>query len=123
MLDCSRSGSVSVKLPCKWLVNNMDLRHKYLDGRFFNKKENLITLTINIFKDNFPLALLIDKQALINFLDESGYAIFWTLLGEKQLIGGSFSKEDFGGRLEISGAYAMNMKGKFVGHCCAKVNN
>ena len=122
-LDCSHSESVSVKLPCKWLVNNMDLHHKHLDGRFFNKQANLITFATSIFKDNFPSALLINKQALINFLDERGYAIFWTLLGKKRLIGGSLSRKDFVGRLEISGAYAMNMKGKFVGNYYAKFNN
>jgi len=122
-LDCSHSGSVSVKLPCKWLVNNMDLHHKHLDGRFFNKQENLITLATSIFEDNFPTALLIDKQAFINFLKKNGYAIYWTLLGEKQLIGGSLSREDFVGRLEISGSYAINMKGKVVGNYYAKFNN
>lgn len=123
-LDCSHSGSVSVKLPCKWLVNNMDLHHnKHLDGRFFNKQANLVTLATSIFEDTFPSALLIDKQAFINFLNKNGYTIFWTLLGEKQLIGGSLSREGFVGRLEISGAYAMNMSGKVVGNYYAKFNN
>jgi hypothetical protein len=122
-LDCSHSGSVSVKLPCKWLVNNMDLHHKHLDGRFFNKQANLVTLATSIFEDTFPSALLIDKQAFINFLNKNGYTIFWTLLGEKQLIGGSLSREDFVGRLKISGAYTMNMSGKVVGNYYAKLNN
>jgi len=121
-LDCSHSGSVSVKLPCKWLVNKMNLQHKYLDGRFFDKNGNLITLVTNIFEENFPLALLIDKQALIDFLDKNGYAIFWTLLGEKQLIGGSHYREDFVGSLEISGAYTLNKKGKIAGKNHIKFN-
>jgi len=107
-LDCSHSGSVSIKLPCKWLVNKMGLQHKYLDGRFFDKEENLITLTTSVFEENFPSALLIDKQALISFLNKNGYAVFWTLLGEKQSIGGNFSGEDFVGRLEINGAYILD---------------
>ncbi|HPQ23002.1 MAG TPA: ATP-binding protein [Candidatus Paceibacterota bacterium] len=114
-LDCSYDESVLVKLPCKWLVNKMGLHHKYLDGRFFDKDENLITLVTNIFEKNFPLALLIDKQALINFLDNNGYAIFWILSGEKQLIGGSFSRKDFIGRLEINGTYTLTNRGKIIG--------
>ena len=114
-LDCSHSGSVSVKLPCKWLVNKMNLQHKYLDGRFFDKNGNLIMFVTSIFEENFPSALLIDKQALIDFLDKNGYAVFWTLLGEKQLIGGSHYREDFVGRLEISGVYALDNKGKIYG--------
>lgn len=121
-LDCSHSGSVSVKLPCKWLVNKMNLQHKYLDGRFFDKNGNLITFVTSIFEENFPSALLIDKQVLIDFLDKNGYAVFWTLLGEKQLIGGSHYREDFVGRLEISGVYTLNRKGKIAGKNHIKFN-
>jgi archaellum component FlaC len=121
-LDCSHSGSVSVKLPCKWLVNNMELYHNFLDGRFYDKKENLITLATSVFEESFPSALLIDKKALINFLDKNGYAIFWTLLGEKQLIGGSFSGKDFIGRLEISGAYTLGNKEQIIGISTNKFN-
>ncbi len=122
-LDCSHSGSISIKLPCKWLVNGMELHHEYLDGRFFDKKGNLITLTTSVFEENFPSALLIDKQALIDFLDKNGFAIFWILLGEKQLIGGSLSGKDFVGRLEISGTYTTNMKGNIIGKMNSKFNN
>ncbi len=122
-LDCSHSGSVSVKLPCKWLVNEMKLHHKNLDGRFYDKKKNLITIATSVFEESIPSALLIDKQALIDFLDKNGYTIFWTLLGEKQLIGGSHSREDFVGRLQISGAFTIDRKGKLVGNYRAKFNN
>ena len=114
-LDCSHSGSVSVKLPCKWLVNKMNLYHKYLDGRFYDKNENLITICTSIIEENFLSALLIDKQAFFEFLNKNDYVIFWTLLGEKQLIGGSYSREDFVGRLEISGTYTLGDKGKIYG--------
>jgi len=114
-LDCSHNGSVSVELPCKWLVSEMELRHKYLDGRFYDKKKNLITIATSVFEENFPSALLTDKQALTSFLDKNEYAIFWTLLGEKQLIGGSLSGEDFVGILEISGGYILNRKGDIIG--------
>ena len=121
-LDCSHSGSVSVKLPCKWLVNKMKLHHKYLDGRFYDKQDNLTTITTSIFEESLPSALLIDKKALIDFLDKKGYTIFWTLLGEKQLIGGSHSRDDFVGRLEISGAYTINKKGDVIGESYNKFN-
>ncbi|CAD6491829.1 MAG: hypothetical protein FFODKBPE_00224 [Candidatus Argoarchaeum ethanivorans] len=121
--DCSHSGSVSVKLPCKWLVNNMGLHHKHLDGRFFNKQESLITLTTSIFEDTYPSALLIDKKTLTEFLDKNGYAIFWTLLGEKQLIGGNHFRDDFVGKLEISGAYTLTNRGKIIGESHSKFKN
>ena len=114
-LDCSNSGSVSVKLPCKWLVNKMDLYHKNVDGRFFDKHENLITICTSIFEENSPQCLLIDRQAIFEFLIKNDYVIFWILLGEKQLIGGSHSREDFVGRLKISGVYTLDNKGKIYG--------
>ena len=57
---------------------------------------------------------------LIDFLDKNGYAILWTLLGEKQLIGGSLTGRDFIGRLEISGAYTLKNSGKIIGGNCSK---
>lgn len=114
-LDCSHRGSISVKLPCKWLVNNMGLYHKNADGRFFDKHENLITICTSIFEENSPQCLLIDRQAIFEFLIKNDYVIFWILLGEKQLIGGSHYREDFVGRLKISGAYTLGDKGKIYG--------
>ena len=114
-LDCSYSGSVSIKLPCKWLVNDMKLNHKFFDGRFYNKEGNLITITTSIFEENFPSAFLINKKALTEFLDKNDYSIIWTLLCEKQLMGGSLSSKDLIGRLEISGAYTLSSKGHIIG--------
>jgi hypothetical protein len=121
-LDCSYNGSVSVQLPCKWLVKEMNLHHKYLDGRFYDNNENLVTIDTNIFEGNFPAALLIDKQLILEYLNKNDYVIFWTLLGEKQLIGGSFSRKDFVGRQEISGCYTINTKGKIYGESHNKFN-
>lgn len=117
-LDCSHNGSVSVKLPCKWLVNQMHLNHKHLDGRFYGSNGNLITISTSIFEENFPSALLIEKKALIDFLEANNYSIVWTLLGEKHLIG------DMGtgnrGMLEISGAYTLSSKHNIVGKSHSK---
>ncbi len=41
----------------------------------------------------------------------------------KQLIGGSLSGKDFAGRLEISGAYTINLKNNIVGNCKSKFKN
>ncbi len=120
-LDCSYNGSVSVKLPCKWLVSNIGLYHNFLDGKFFDKNGNLITLATSIFEDNFPSFLLIDKKALIDFLSNNDFSIFWTLLCEKQMIGGSHSRDDYAGRLDISGVYKLN-NNKVIGEYHDKFN-
>ena len=115
-LDCSLNGSVSIKLPNKWLVNKLGLRQKYLDGRFYNKKDELSAITTSIFEENSPSALLIDRSTLVNFLNKNGYTIFWTLRGDKQLIGGRDSRKDFIGRLEMSGIYTIDVKKGITGN-------
>ena len=115
-LDCSHSGSVSIKLPCKWLVNRMSLSQKSLDGRFFDKRGKLTTINTSIFEEGSPSILLINKKALTDFLNQSDYSIVWTLLGEKQLIGGPLSNKNYIGRLEISGVYTFNSKGNIIGN-------
>ncbi|RLF31438.1 MAG: ATP-binding protein, partial [Thermoplasmata archaeon] len=88
--DCSHDGTVTVKLPCKWLVNKLKIKQKYVDGRWFNDKGGLVCLPTKIFEENFLSALLIKKNFLCEFLKENNYGIFWILLGEKRLIGGRY---------------------------------
>jgi hypothetical protein len=120
-LDCSYTGSVLIKLPSKWLVNKMRLNQEFFDGRFYDKNKNLITITTSIFKENSPSALLINKKVLIDFLEKNNYVIFWTLLGEKQLIGGKQLKNNTG-RLDISGAYTTSNKNNIIGKMHCKIN-
>ena len=107
-LDCSREGSVSVMIPSKWIVNKMGLVQKYTDGRFY-KGDNIVSYATSVFQESFPSALLIDKKRLTEFLSKNGYTMFWTLLGEKQFIGGRSSGSDrnYKGRLEIVGVYGL----------------
>ena len=116
--DCSYDGILTVKLPCKWLVNKLEIKQKYVDGRWFNEKDELVCLPVNIFEKQFFSALLIKKNFLCEFLKENNYTIFWTLLGEKRLIGGRYANQDYQGHLIINGIYKMNrnykLKGKFT---------
>ena len=56
-----------------------------------------------------------DKNAILKFLKENDYSIFWTLLSEKQFIGGSVSGRGYKGRLEISGVYYFDSHNKLKG--------
>jgi hypothetical protein len=110
-LDCSRDEAVLIMLPSKFLVNKMKLEHPELDGRFRDKRGNLVMYATSVSEENKPSALLAHKKSLLEFLDKHGYAIFWTLLGEKQFIGGSRSGRDgYKGRLEICGAYYFDKR-------------
>ncbi|MDA7705609.1 hypothetical protein N8772_03955 [Rickettsiales bacterium] len=116
-LDCSLEEGLSLKLPCRWIINQMNLHHRNLDGKFYDKAKNLVVTPADVQTEDFlSRKLLIHKQSFINFLEKNGYTILWTLLGEKQLIGGGMSgKRDFTPRLEISGSYKLNHKNDIMG--------
>lgn len=115
-LDCSRDENISMMLPSKFLVNKMKLKHPELDGRFRDKNGNLVIYATSVSEENKPSALVADKKSLLEFLDKNGYAIFWTIQGEKQFIGGSRSGSDkYRGRLEINGAYYFDSRHKLNG--------
>jgi len=46
----------------------------------------------------------------LEYLDSNKLEVVWTILGEKNIIGG-FSSKEYSGRLEISGAYKLNAQG------------
>jgi hypothetical protein len=94
----------------------MKLKHMELDGRFRDKNGNLVIYATSVSEENTPSALLADKNMLLEFLDKNGYAIFWTIQGEKQFIGGSRSgTEKYKGRLDISGSYYFDSKRRLSG--------
>lgn len=107
--DCSYDSSIYIKFPCKLLVSEMQLNHKFIDGRWFNKNEKLVALPTNIFEESPFSALLIRKNYLKEFLNERKYTIFWILLGEKQIIGKSVNYNDYKGRLIINGVYYSDL--------------
>jgi len=116
--DCSSDGSISIKLPCKWLVNEMQLLHKFLDGRWYNDKGELVVIPTNIFADTSFSVLLIKKQNLCKFLNQNEYTILWILLGEKRVLGGNLSHRNYEGHLVINGAYVLDhnhIVGRFNG--------
>ncbi len=107
--DCSIDETMRIYLPSKWIADNMKLNWNGVDGHYFDEKNNLTAFdpTINY---NGPSALLINKEKFLSFLNEKGYDILWTLIGEKRIMGGTYDSEDFQGLLELSGAYIYTNK-------------
>ncbi|MCK4395994.1 ATP-binding protein [candidate division WOR-3 bacterium] len=104
--DCSIDESIRIKLPAKWIIDNMKLKQTRFDGEYADLKDNIIAFDPSV-KLSGPGALLISKQEFIDFLDNNGYDIFWTVVGAKDIIGGAFGGRDWKGTLEISGAYRL----------------
>ena len=51
-----------------------------------------------------PTALLMREDLLLQYLQDKGLTLCWTILGEKWVVGGDAS-EKYHGRLKMSGAY------------------
>lgn len=101
--DCSIDETIHIYLPAKWLVDHMDLHWNGVEGNFFDNKGNLIAFDPSVRMCG-PGALLINRDALLEFLNDNGYDVLWTILGEKNIIAEKMSHNGWKGRLELSGA-------------------
>lgn len=113
-IDCSANETISVKLPAKFIVDGMNLAQKYIDGRFFDRSGELVAFDPSVFDEEAPRNVLIRRDKLNGFLKRKGCAIFWTLLGEKNIIGGGGIGQPLGW-LEIDGVYSLNGQEKVMG--------
>jgi len=113
-IDCSCEQAIRIKLPAKWLIDKMKLKQKYTDGRFYDKAGELTAFDPAVFTNNAPPFVLIRKDKLCSFLRREKLDIFWTLLGEKQTIGGGGIGQPEGWQ-EISGVYTLNANCDIVG--------
>jgi len=105
--DCSIEDTIRVYLPCMWLTDGMGLRWNGVEGHFFDDKGNLIAFDPST-RASGPGALLMNRDALLSFLNDNDYDVLWTILGEKAIIGGGMPWPALMGRLEISGAYRID---------------
>jgi hypothetical protein len=114
--DCSLDESISIYLPTKWLVHNMDLRWNGTKGQFFDKDSNLIAFDPSVGTPG-PGVLLIKRDVFLKFLDDNGYDILWTVLGRKNIIG-EMTRDEWKGQLELNGTYRIQndkLCGKIIG--------
>ncbi|HAZ13262.1 MAG: hypothetical protein A2X86_00460 [Bdellovibrionales bacterium GWA2_49_15] len=112
-LDCSTEGTVTIKLPGKYLVDSMNIHQKKFDGVFYDSNNEIIVFDPHVFDKQTPSCVLIKKKALLDFLKKEDLSIAWTFLAEKRMIGGDHNKYE--GRLDSSGAFSFDESGHLVG--------
>jgi hypothetical protein len=101
--DCSTDETISALIPSAWLMKKMELRWS---GEYFKfRNSNNEVVAFNPLDELSPDNFLISKNKLVNFLTENNLDIIWTVLGERQLIGGNHN--EWHGRLELSGVYRL----------------
>lgn len=116
--DCSNEN-FSIRIPTAWIVRQMGLRGNQVEGKFFDSVGNLIAFDPAVFYPG-PNALLVKKEAFLRFLKHAKYDLMWFFLGGKQSLGGSFSREEWLGELQMSGAYRL-VRGEVSGRINAKI--
>lgn len=116
--DCSLDEGISIVLPNHLLVREMGLRWQGVEGSYFDQSGALIAFDPTI-ADNGPSTLLIKRKPFTTFLKDNNYDVLWTLLGEKQLVGGLIHGEAWQGRMAFSGAYRIE-EGLVRGHMTPK---
>ena len=106
--DCSVDETIGLTMPCQWLVEGMKLKMRGRHGEFFDANGTLVAFDPSM-RERGPGALLVRKQPFLSFLAKTRHRIFWTFLGEKNIYppGMSSGRQDWHGRLEMSGAYAL----------------
>lgn len=112
--DCSIDNTISIDIPAKEIVNKMELSWNGCEGEWYNKNGDLVAFDPST-RTAGSGALLINKEVFIKSLNEQGHDVLWTILGEKQLIGGRMSGNSWKGRLIINGVARIE-EGEIVTH-------
>jgi len=109
--DMSIEKSYSIYLPSKVIYSDMGLKPSTQDGSYKAIGRETIFFDPHIHQDGSS-ALLGSLTHLASYLESKEYVLVWTILGEKQMIGGSMGGRDknWAGRFEFSGSYFLNNK-------------
>jgi hypothetical protein len=108
--DCSVADTIHITVPAKLILEGMSLEWNGVEGHFFDTQGKLVAFDPSVGSVG-PRALLIREEAFVDFLRKAGCDLLWTVLGEKQIIGGHMSRNDWKGRLEVSGAFRRSQDG------------
>jgi len=108
--DCSVEDTLNIGLPSKFILDGMRLRWNGEEGHFFDDSGRVIAFDPSV-KGEGPSVLLIREEDFLNFLEKADCDFFWMLLGEKQMMGGHMLREEWKGRLEVSGAFRKSKSG------------
>lgn len=102
------------KKPCKTLYQKCKLSYGSENTVMYDQGGKMICFdSVEIFGED--RGFFFHKATLEKFLADNHYRIFWQVLGEKRIIGGSYHDEKNNGYMEYTGFYCME-DGKFCGN-------
>jgi len=108
--DASKDSTISFFKPSEILFNLLDLQYTKIEGYLSERNGRILCFDPSASQPTHT-CLLVRKHDLMIKLEEKKLNIFWTILGEKQVVGGGYHRDDYIGRLSISGIVHFD-KGK-----------
>ena len=105
--DQSKAETLSFLKPSSLIFDNMKLKHGSQEGSYIDEANNVVCFAAEALHDT-KAHLLVKKEPFLKMLKDNDLEVVWTLLGEKGVIGGSFSSNHDYGRIEFSGAFYIN---------------
>jgi hypothetical protein len=109
--DHSKENAIRFLKPCEKIFNGTKMQHSEKEGVFYDPFSNMVCFDTSVYH-NSQQYLSIKKNNLIEHLNDNNLEMIWTIIGEKQIIGGDrrSSNDDFRGYFEYSGAYYLDKK-------------
>lgn len=111
-------GSLSFLKPSTFIYQGMGLKPTRNVSEYVNKNNELSCFSPTKTNKNQG-CLLVNKRLFLEYLKSNKLKVIWTILGEKNIIGG-YNSQEYSGRLEINGAYKLNEQG-FEGALSTKI--
>lgn len=105
--DCSIDETVTFYIPAKLIADEMRLSWNGVEGCYYTSSGELAAQDPSV-RIPGPSALLMEKELFTSFLENNGYSLIWTLLSEKDDIGGHRESEKWPGRMELSAAMLLD---------------
>lgn len=99
--DASKEETISFYKPSELLYRLLDLQYSKIEGCLLDKYNEVICFDPSA-KTSASSSLLVRKNDLLKVLTENDLEIIWTSVGEKQIIGGSYNRDEWIGRLNVS---------------------
>lgn len=115
--DKSKEDSFRFLKPAKHIYEKMNMQFAEEEGSFIDKKSHLVCFDPSVNFDSTSY-LLIKKKPFVKYLKENNLKVIWTVLGQKNILGGHSNRANHRGQLNISGAYYLtnnnDIKGKLT---------
>ena len=87
--DATKEEPISRSLPCKKLIETMELRQLEADGFFFDKDGKLAAFDTNLTQKID--SVVVRKDILDSFISQSGLKLVWLVDAKKEIHSGDYS--------------------------------